>query len=549
MADALKAKGNAAFSAKNFPEAVEHFSAAIKLDSSNHVLFSNRSASYASMELWMQAFEDAKECTTLNPTWAKGYSRLGASLQGLRRYDEAIEAFKKGLTIDPNMAALQQGLAGAEKAKAAPTHPLAQVFTPQLFTIIATSNDKKLQTLREDQEFMGILARIMQDHSLINNYMGDPRMMTLLTAVTRQPGQKDEEEEPKPAPKKKEPEPEPVKELTPEELEQQELKKKADEFKAEGNGHYKKKEFDQALALYNKALEVLPTCIQYMNNIAAVYLEQKDYEKCIEMCDKAVEVGRENRADFKDIGKAMTRKGTCYHKQLNYDEAIRIYKLSLMEHRSADTLDKKNKCEAEKKKAEADAYFSEEKCEEARLAGNEKFKGQQYKEAIDFYNDAMKRNPKAHSVLSNRAAAYMKMGAYDEAEKDCKACLKIEPTFVKAVGRLAQIYFFTKQYHKAMVEYQRAMELDKDNAEYKTGLERTMIKIQTESGMGGEDDAQRQQRAMADPEIQAILGDTYMQQVLREISENPKNFAHYQKSPDVMAKINKLIAAGIIKTA
>ena len=54
---------------------------------------------------------------------------------------------------------------------------------------------------------------------------------------------------------------------------------------------------------------------------------------------------------------------------------------------------------------------------------------------------------------------------------------------------------------------------------------------------------------MADPEIQAILGDTYMQQVLREIQENPKNLSTYMKSKDVMEKINKLIAAGIIRTS
>ena len=40
-----QAKGNAAFSAGSFEEAISFFSQAIAIDPSNHVLFSNRSAS------------------------------------------------------------------------------------------------------------------------------------------------------------------------------------------------------------------------------------------------------------------------------------------------------------------------------------------------------------------------------------------------------------------------------------------------------------------------------------------------------------------------
>ena len=40
-----QAKGNAAFAAGKHEEAIDHFSAGIEVDPSNHVLYSNRSAS------------------------------------------------------------------------------------------------------------------------------------------------------------------------------------------------------------------------------------------------------------------------------------------------------------------------------------------------------------------------------------------------------------------------------------------------------------------------------------------------------------------------
>ncbi len=44
----------------------------------------------------------------------------------------------------------------------------------------------------------------------------------------------------------------------------------------------------------------------YYTNKAAVRFEQKDYENCIKDCEKAIEIGRENRADFTIIAKYLS---------------------------------------------------------------------------------------------------------------------------------------------------------------------------------------------------------------------------------------------------
>lgn len=82
-----QAKGNAAFSAGRFAEAVEHFTAAIGVDPSNHVLYSNRSAAHASMGAYAPALEDAQKVRC-----AVSHSVASRALQGLWHACSALPA-------------------------------------------------------------------------------------------------------------------------------------------------------------------------------------------------------------------------------------------------------------------------------------------------------------------------------------------------------------------------------------------------------------------------------------------------------------------------
>jgi stress-induced-phosphoprotein 1 len=76
----------------------------------------------------------------------------------------------------------------------------------------------------------------------------------------------------------------------------------ADGEKNKGNAAYKSRSFDQAIAHYQKAWDLYKD-ITYLNNLSAAYFEKGDYEKSIAEATRAVEEGREIRADFKLIAK------------------------------------------------------------------------------------------------------------------------------------------------------------------------------------------------------------------------------------------------------
>jgi tetratricopeptide (TPR) repeat protein len=98
---ALKDSATEAFKAQDYEKAVEDLTAAIALDSSNQVFYSNRSVAYTAMQMYEKALEDADECVRLQPTWAKGYSRRAAAKFHLGDLQAAKIAYSKAWDLEP----------------------------------------------------------------------------------------------------------------------------------------------------------------------------------------------------------------------------------------------------------------------------------------------------------------------------------------------------------------------------------------------------------------------------------------------------------------
>lgn len=103
-----------------------------------------------------------------------------------------------------------------------------------------------------------------------------------------------------------------------------------------------------------------------------------------------------------------------------------------------------------------------------------------------------------------------------------------------------------KEFHKAMESYQKGIDIDPENVDCKEGLQRVVGIIQ--QNQSGEVDKERAAHAMADPEIQAILRDPIMQNVLQDFQTDPRSAQRHMQNAGIMAKIEKLIAAGVLQT-
>eukprot|EP00762_Andalucia_godoyi_P000349 ANDGO_03061.mRNA.1 Hsp70-Hsp90 organizing protein len=585
MSDAvtLKDKGNAAFSAGNFEEAITYFSKAIEADPSNHVLYSNRSACYSSLKDFEKALDDAEHVVKIKPDWARGYSRKGAALHGLGRLLEAADVYEEGLAIDPGnkqmsdaLREIESGLraeggaAGAPGGAADGKDPFASmgnVFNAGLIDKLRSDPQGRALLLQPD--FEAKLRMIIANPKSLSAHMGDQRILQALMigmGINAQFGNAGDftgkgdgdvpmrdasnaeseyrsKEQPQSAKPSKPAEPE----LSPEEKEKKDRLTKAEALKEEGNALYKQKKFEEALKRYDDALEVMPENVAYMNNKAAVYMEQGDFDKCIKECEDAIEKGRAVRADFTVIAKIFARIGNAYAKQGKYDEAIQAYNKSLFEHRTSEVVNKLHQIEKTKKEADIKAYLNPEIAQQEKDRGNQLFKDGKWDEAIAAYSEAIKRNPEDATFYSNRSATYLKIAQFHPALQDADKCVALNPSFAKGWLRKGNAHFGLKEYHKALDAFDRGMHLDPNMSELKEGSERVLLALRRESS-SGQVDEERAQRSLSDPEIQAILRDPQINIALQNMSENPRLAAEYMRDPVMSAKINKLIAAGVLRT-
>ncbi|CAJ0954563.1 unnamed protein product, partial [Mesorhabditis belari] len=307
-----------------------------------------------------------------------------------------------------------------------------------------------------------------------------------------------------------------------------------------GNEAYKKKEFDVAHEHYDKAIKLNPSNIVFYNNKAAVFFEEERFDECIEMCKQAVEVGRDNRADYQMIARAMARIGNAYLKKENQKEALHWFQKSLSEHRDQELVKKTKALENEIKEAEKRSYINPKIAEEEKQKGNDYFKKGDFPNAMKHYNEAVKRDPENAVLYSNRAACYTKLMDFQRALEDCDTCIRKDKKFVKGYIRKGACLMAMKEFSRAQDAYKGALAVDPSNAEAMQGLRQAY-------SSSDEPPEKARERALNDPEVQEILSDPGMRLILEQMSQDPGAIRAHLSNPEIAKKIHKLKNAGIIQ--
>ena len=189
---------------------------------------------------------------------------------------------------------------------------------------------------------------------------------------------------------------------------------------------------EQAIADYNKAVELDPDLAAAYNNLGWAYYNLGDLNKAFLYYSKAIE--KDPR-----LAKAYYNRAIVYCKQGKYRQAILDFSRGIdIDPVHTDSFYNRGL-----------AYYTE---------GN-------FDEALADYNKALEIDPNDADVYNNRGLAYYNQDKMPQALADYNKAIEKDPHLSKAYNNRALVYRSQGQYAQAISDFNKAISLDPDNAE------------------------------------------------------------------------------------
>ena len=201
----------------------------------------------------------------------------------------------------------------------------------------------------------------------------------------------------------------------------------------EGNELYMQGNYQEAMKLYNEAIQIKPDFSWPYNNRGGIYLTLGNYQQAINEYNKAIELDHKNAFSY-------GHRGSAYYELGNKKQAIADYNKAI-------ELDPKSEYAYIKRGI---AYSN---------LGNKE-------QAIADYSKAIEINPKQAAAYNNRGRAYLMLGNYRQAIDDCTKAIELNPKAIELNQNFAYSYnirgysyYCLGNKKQAIADYTKAIEL------------------------------------------------------------------------------------------
>lgn len=199
----------------------------------------------------------------------------------------------------------------------------------------------------------------------------------------------------------------------------------ATELYQRGDTFLELKRYDDALASYNRAVELRPEYAAAWNGKGNTLLALKRYEEARNAYDKAIQIQP-------DYAEAWIGRGNALDSLQQYKEAINSFDRAL-----------------EVKFDSLEAWNSK---------GNVQIKLQKYSEAIASFDKAIQLQPKYSPTWNNRGWAMHNLRQYEEAVKSYDKAVEYQPDFPHAWYQRGNALINLQKYQEAVESYDKAVQ-------------------------------------------------------------------------------------------
>jgi len=108
--DAMLEDGKNLLKNELYQQAVECFTTIIETDPNFAEGYNQRAIAYFMLEEWSKAIRDCKRTISLNPNHFGAFAGMGHVYVRLGKIDEALEAYKQALVINPNLISIAEAV-------------------------------------------------------------------------------------------------------------------------------------------------------------------------------------------------------------------------------------------------------------------------------------------------------------------------------------------------------------------------------------------------------------------------------------------------------
>lgn len=178
LGDQERVKGNEEFQAGHFPEAIAHYSEALKRNPTDARVWSNRAACYMKCMDWSRAMSDCDEALKCDPKFLKAYSRKGQVQTYLKQFPQALKTYEAGLQVDPSSTELRDG---ADRVMQLVTQKQGEKVDED--QVREATKDPEIQAILRDPVMMNVIRDLQERPGSAQEHLRNPKVMGALNKL------------------------------------------------------------------------------------------------------------------------------------------------------------------------------------------------------------------------------------------------------------------------------------------------------------------------------------------------------------------------------